>query len=102
MVNLVFSSILWEYNLEKIDYDSDILFVRTLTLWDKEHLEILKNNLWKKLFKNKFLKNISSFDKITLNYWWIVLWIDVKKYLLDNQNTYEKFNEPIFTRNFGW
>jgi hypothetical protein len=75
--------------------------VRSLTLWDKNHTDILKKELWIDEFRNKFIKNIESLDKKTINYWGLIFWIDVKKYLSNNQNTYEKLNKPIFTRNFG-
>jgi hypothetical protein len=32
MIKNEFSSILWEYDLEKLDYKSDVVFVRSLTL----------------------------------------------------------------------
>ncbi len=101
MIKNEFSSILWEYDLEKLDYKSDVVFVRSLTLWDKNHTDILKKELWIDEFRNKFIKNIESLDKKTINYWGLIFWIDVKKYLSNNQNTYEKLNKPIFTRNFG-
>jgi len=100
MLDKIFSSILWEYDISKLNYDDDIVFVRTLTFWDREHINILKQNLWLKKFKQKFIKNINQLDKKTVNYWGVVFNLDVKKYLLNIQNTYDKLNKPVFTRSF--
>lgn len=100
MISKEFTSILWEYNLENLDYNSDIVFIRSLMFWDRNHIDILKKELWIELFKSKFIKNISSLDKKTINYWGIIFWINTKEYLSNNQDTYEKLNSPIFTRNF--
>jgi hypothetical protein len=101
MLNKEFQSILWEYDLKKMNYSDDIVFIRSLTLWDRNHINFLKKSLWIDEFKNKFIKNISTLDKKTINYWWTIFWIDIKKYLNKTQNTYEKLNEPIFTRSFN-
>lgn len=101
MLPKYFASILWEYDLNKINYYSDTVFIRSLTIGDKEHSDYLKNKLWIEIFKKKFLQNIDKLDKKTINYWGIIFDINVKKYLNKNQDTYEKLNDPIFTRNFG-
>lgn len=101
MINKIFSSILWEYDLEKLNYDDEIVFIRSLNFWDKNHIDTLKEYLWIEKFKNKFINNIQNFDKKTINYWCIIFWID--KSVFNNINdTYDKLNSPIFTRNFGW
>jgi len=99
MIDKNFQSILWEYDLNKLNYNDDIVFVRTLIFWNKKQVDILKNKLWKEKFKEKFLENLTHFDKKTLNYWSIIL--DVKIDLKNKQTIYEQLNKPIFTRNFG-
>jgi hypothetical protein len=100
MLKKEFKSILWEYDIKELDYTSDLVFIRSLTMGERNHINYLKKKLWNEDFKKKFLKNIASLDKKTINYWGIVLSIDTKKYLTHTQTTYEKLNEPIFTRNF--
>ena len=100
MIDKIFQSILWEYDLEKLNYEDDIVFVRSLLYGDLEHINVLKKKLWKERFKQKFLKNLNEFDKKTINYWCIILDID-KKNLKHIQTTYEKLNKAVFTRSFG-
>jgi hypothetical protein len=100
MLNKEFKSILWEYDLKELDYNSDLVFVRSLTIWDRNHINYMKTKLWIEKFKDKFIKNIASLDKKTINYWGIVFWIDTKKYLNNTQSTNELLNKPVFTRNF--
>lgn len=102
MINKEFQSILWEYNLKKLNYDDDIVFIRSLTIWDLNHIKYMKSKLWKEKFIEKFLGNIEKLDKKTINYWGTIYWINTKKYINNIQNTYEKLNKPIFTRNIGW
>ena len=96
-----FQSILWEYDLEKLNFSDDIVFIRSLKFWDRNHIKFLKKELWLKKFKENFLKNINQLDKKTINYWAIIFDLDVKKYLNNLQNTYEKLNKPVFTRSFN-
>ena len=100
MLNKIFQSILWEYDLQKLNYEDDIVFVRSLLYGDLEHIKILKQKLWKEKFKQKFLKNLDKLDKKTINYWAIIFDID-KKSLQNIQTTYEKLNKAVFTRSFG-
>ena len=100
MLNKDFKSILWEYDISKLNYDDEIVFIRSVTIWDKNHIDYLKSSLWIEKFRNKFIKNLENLDKKTINYWWTIFWIDIKDYLNKNQTTYEKLNKPIFTRSF--
>ena len=68
MLNKEFQSILWEYDLNKINFDSDIVFIRSLKFWDKNHINFLKKELGLDKFKQKFIKNIDKLDKKTVNY----------------------------------
>jgi len=45
MIDKIFQSILWEYDLNKLNYEDDIVFVRSLIYGDLEHINILKNKL---------------------------------------------------------
>ena len=99
MIDKIFQSILWEYDLNKLNYENDVVFVRTLIYGDLEHINILKNKLWKEKFKQKFLKNLNKLDKKTINYWCIIFDID-KKNLQNIQTQYEKLNKATFTRSF--
>ncbi len=100
MINKVFSSILWEYNLDSLNYNDNIVFIRTATIWDKNHCDILKKEIWINHFKQKFLENINSLDKKTINYYTLIFNLTNIK-LPNIQSTYDKLNSPIFTRNFG-
>lgn len=93
-------SILWEYNLSKLNLEDDIVVERVLMLWDKNITDYWINELWKKRAKELFIKNKSKLDKKSLNYWWIIFWVEIEKKLNSNKSMYEKLNEPIFSRSF--
>jgi hypothetical protein len=71
-----------------------------LMLWDKNITDYWINELWKKRAKELFIKNKSKLDKKSLNYWWIIFWVEIEKKLNSNKSMYEKLNEPIFSRSF--
>jgi len=98
MIDKKFQPILWEYDISKLSYDDNIVFVRALVFWDREHIAKLKKELWITRFKNKIMENIDKFDKKTTNYWSKIfnLNIDFK----NKQSIYEQLNKPIFTRSF--
>ncbi len=95
-----FQSILWEYELSKLNLDDDIVCQRVLSLWNKEITDFWIKKLWKKLAKKLFLKNQKYIDKKSVNYWNIIFGIQ-KTNLKDNKTMYEKLNKPIFSRSFG-
>ena len=97
MLDKKFQVVLWDYDISKLNYEDDIVFVRVLLFWDREHLKIIKNKLGKERFKQKLQKNISKLDKKTLNYWAKIFGLNLQ----NNQSVYEQLNKPIFTRSFG-
>lgn len=98
MIDKKFQPILWEYNISKLNYEDDIVFVRTLMFGDKTHVDILKKKLGKTEFKRKFLENLENLDLKTVNYWKNVFGIDLT--LTNKSTVYEKLNKPIFSRSF--
>ena len=98
MIDKKFQPILWEYDISKLNYEDDIVFVRTLKFWNKVHVDILKKRLGKAEFKRKFLKNLENLDLKTVNYWKKVFKIDLT--LTHKSTMYEKLNKPIFSRSF--
>ncbi len=97
-LNKTFQSILWEYDLEKLNYTDDIVTQRVLTLWDKKETDDWINKLWKNRAKELFLKNSFALDRKSLNYWEIIF--QVKSNLNNNNSMYDKLNTPIFSRSF--
>ena len=98
MLDKFFQPILWDYDISKLDYNDDIVFVRTLMFWDKKHIDILKKVLWKETFKKKFLKNLKELDIKTINYWKNIFEVNLN--LKNKQTFYEKMNKPVFSRSF--
>ena len=95
-----FKSILWEYDLSKLNIDSDIVAERVLSLWDKDITDFWIQTIWKENAKKLFIKNKEKLDKKSLNYFGIVFGVDVKNNLKTNRSMYDKLNTPIFTRSF--
>ena len=95
-----FKSILWEYELSKLNLDDNIVTERVLSLWDTDITNFWIKTLWKVKSKKLFIKNKDKLDKKSLNYWGIIFWIDVNKDLKINQSMYEKLNTPVFSRSF--
>jgi len=94
-----FKSILWEYDISKLDIDSSLVTQRVLNLGDKELTDFWLNKVWRKKAKKLFLENAKFLDKKSYNYWKIILWVEDKK--INNKKTmYEKLNTPIFSRSF--
>ena len=93
-----FQSILWEYDLSKLDLDNDIVVQRVLNLWNKDLTDFWQKKIWKKRAKELFLKNSKNLDKKSLNYWGIVF--KEKQNLSNNHSIYDQLNKPIFSRNF--
>jgi hypothetical protein len=99
-----YKSILWEYDLSKLNLDDDIVVERVLNLWKKDLTDLWIKQIGKKKVKELFIKNSKFLDKKSLNYWKIIF--DLEKENLkenlkeDNRTMYEKLNTPIFTRSF--
>ena len=100
MIDKKFQSILWEYDISKLNYDDNIVFVRTLMFWDKEHIVKLKKELGIIKIRDKFIENVEKLDKKTINYWSKIFNLNID--LKDKQTVYEQLNKPIFTRSFNW
>ncbi len=94
-----FESILWEYDLTKLDISSDIVSIRTFTLWDDFHIKFLQEKLWKEFLKRKFFKNIWEIDKKSANYWALIFWIP-KESLEHKPIMYDLLHKPFFRRSF--
>lgn len=95
-----FGSILWEYDLSKMNLDDNIVVQRVLSLWDKKITDFWLNELWEDKSKKMFLKNKKYIDKKSVNYWNIIFGFENED-LESNKTMYDKLNTPIFTRSFG-
>ena len=95
-----FSSIIWEYDISKLNIDSSLVTERVLNLGDKEITDFWVKENWKEKAKKLFIKNAKLLDKKSYNYWKIIFWIENNK-ISDNRTMYEKLNTPIFSRSFG-
>ena len=49
-----FGSILWEYDLSKMNLDDNIVVQRVLSLWDKNITDFWLNELWEDKSKKCF------------------------------------------------
>ena len=99
MLSKKFKKILWEYDLEKLNLDSDIVTERVLNFWDVDITDYWIKTLWKEKAKKLFIKNAEKLNKKSYNYWCIVF--GVEKNLKNKKSIYEQFNKPIFSRSFG-
>ena len=93
-------SILWEYDISKLDLESSIVVERILNLWDKNITDLWFQKLWKQKARKLFLENSSKLDKKSYNYWAIIFWIKNKE-ISPKKSMYDKLNTPIFSRSFG-
>jgi len=100
-LNKEFQSILWEYDLSKLDLDDNIVVQRLLNLWEKKLTDIWIDNLWKDKARDLFLKNKDQLDKKSVNYWNIIFEVKKSQNFKPNRTMYDKLNTPIFTRSFG-
>ena len=94
-----FKPILWEYNLEKLNLESDIVVERLLNFADKDLTDYWIKKLGKQKAKELFIKNASKLNKKSYNYWSIIF--NYKPKLQNKQSIYEQFNTAIFQRSFG-
>ncbi len=94
-----FKSILWEYDISKLNIESSIVVQRVLNLWDKNITDFWIKKVWKQKAKKLFLKNIEFLDKKSYNYWKIIFQVENNK-ISDKRTMYEKLNTPIFSRSF--
>ena len=101
MIDKIFKPILWEYNLESLSYEDDIVFVKTLMFGDKEHIDVLKRFYGREGFKQKFIKLAWKLDKKTANYWAKIFDLDLSQILKNKPRTInERINQPVFERSF--
>lgn len=95
-----FKSILWEYDLWKLNLDSPIVVQRVLNLWDKKITDFWIKNIWKSKAKSLFIKNSKFLDKKSYNYWRIIFGVKDDK-ISTKKTMYEKLNSAVFSRSFG-
>jgi len=95
-----FQSILWEYDISKLDLESEIVVERVLNLWDKNITDFWIKKLWKQKAKKLFLENSHNLDKKSYNYWSIIFWVKNNK-ISSKKSIYDKLNTPTFSRSFG-
>lgn len=89
---------LWEYDIQKLHFSDNIVIVRALNFWEISDINLIISNIWKQKFLDIFLKNTSSIDNKSLNFW--KLFFDLKNLNIKNTSIYEQINTPIFTRSF--
>lgn len=97
----MFQSILWEFDLSKLNLDDNIVAERVLSLGDKNVTDFWIKELWKDKAKELFIKNKKNIDKKSLNYWNIIFYLEENN-LETNRTMYDKLNTPVFSRSFGW
>jgi len=100
MLKKRFKNILWEYDLSILNEKSEIVWERVFSLADKDLSDYWIKKIGKKEAKKIFIKVMSKLDKKSLNFWWLVFWVDTKTKLDSNKSMYEMLNIPIFSRNF--
>ncbi len=90
---------LWEYDVNLLKYEDEIVINRCLIFWEISDYYILKSEVWEDLIKKIFIKNISSFDKKTANFWKLIF--KIQHINSNNHSIYEQLNTPIFKRSIG-
>lgn len=98
-IDTSFQKILWEYDLSGMDYTSEILAERVLSLWEQDLLDFWMIQVGSENSKRLFLKVASRLDAKSLSYWNLFFWTDIS--WDSNRTMYEQLNVPVFFRSFG-
>lgn len=98
-VSKVLEKSLWEYDISKLTYESEIVTIRALCFGEIDDIKLICKEIWSDKVRAIFIKNITEIDLKSQNFWKKYFQIDTEN--THNQSMYDKLNTPIFSRSFG-